>query len=97
MRRRFPEGDGIPRKHGTRVLMGIAPCDFPTPLFNVVANCITICGSLGGNRRDVPHVHASAQTLGDHKSTLKRWSARQAFFGTAAKQSAKQSENRPFG
>jgi len=77
--------------------MGIAPGDFPTPLFDVVANCITICGSLGGNRRDVPHVHASAQTLGDHKSTLKRWSARQAFFGTAAKQSAKQSENRPFG
>ena len=81
------------RKHAACVLMGIAPGDFPTPLFDVVVNCITICGSLGDNRRDVAHVYASAQTLGDHKSTMKKWSARQVFFSTAAKQS----KNRPFG
>ena len=36
---------------GTLVLVGIPPGDFPTPLFDVVANCITIRGSFVGNRR----------------------------------------------
>jgi propanol-preferring alcohol dehydrogenase len=41
------------RKIGTCVLVGIPPGDFPTPLFDVVANCITIRGSFVGNRHDM--------------------------------------------
>lgn len=37
-------GIGMTRKHGTCVLVGISPGEFPTPLFDVVANCITIRG-----------------------------------------------------
>ena len=49
----FKHGAGTTRKHGTCVLVGIPPGDFPTPLFDVVANCITIRGSFVGNRRDM--------------------------------------------
>ena len=49
----FKQGAGTTRKHGTCVLVGIPPGDFPTPLFDVVANCITIRGSFVGNRRDM--------------------------------------------
>jgi propanol-preferring alcohol dehydrogenase len=49
----FKQGVGMTRKHGTCVLVGIPPGDFPTPLFDVVANCITIRGSFVGNRRDM--------------------------------------------
>jgi propanol-preferring alcohol dehydrogenase len=33
------------RRHGTCVLVGLPPGEFPVPLFDVVANCITIRGS----------------------------------------------------
>ncbi|MEO6103783.1 MAG: zinc-dependent alcohol dehydrogenase [Pseudoxanthomonas sp.] len=49
----FRQGVGMTRKHGTCVLVGIPPGEFPTPLFDVVANCITIRGSFVGNRRDM--------------------------------------------
>ena len=49
----FKQGVGMTRKHGTCVLVGIPPGDFPTPLFDVVAQCITIRGSFVGNRRDM--------------------------------------------
>lgn len=49
----FRQGVGMTRKHGTCVLVGIPPGEFPTPLFQVVANCITIRGSFVGNRGDM--------------------------------------------
>lgn len=49
----FKQGIGMTRKHGTCVLVGIPPGEFPTPLFDVVAKCITIRGSFVGNRRDM--------------------------------------------
>ena len=56
----FKQGVGMTRKHGTCVLVGIPPGDFPTPLFDVVANCITIRGSFVGNRRDMGEALAFA-------------------------------------
>jgi propanol-preferring alcohol dehydrogenase len=49
----FKQGVAMTRKIGTCVLVGIPPGDFPTPLFDVVANCITIRGSFVGNRQDM--------------------------------------------
>jgi propanol-preferring alcohol dehydrogenase len=48
----FEQGVGMTRKRGTCVLVGLPPGEFPTPLFDVVANCITIRGSFVGNRQD---------------------------------------------
>ena len=56
----FKQGVGMTRKHGTCVLVGIPPGEFPTPLFEVVANCITIRGSFVGNRRDMAEALAFA-------------------------------------
>lgn len=56
----FKQGVGMTRKHGTCVLVGIPPGDFPTPLFDVVANCITLRGSFVGNRRDMVEALAFA-------------------------------------
>ncbi len=56
----FKQGVGMTRKHGTCVLVGIPPGDFPTPLFDLVANCITIRGSFVGNRRDMAEALAFA-------------------------------------
>ena len=49
----FRQGVGMTRKRGTCVLIGIPPGEFPTPLFEVVANCITIRGSFVGTRGDM--------------------------------------------
>ena len=49
----FKQGLGMTRKVGTCVLVGIPPGEFPTPLFEVVANCITIRGSFVGTRQDM--------------------------------------------
>jgi propanol-preferring alcohol dehydrogenase len=48
------------RKRGTCVLVGLPPGDFPVPLFDVVANCITIRGSFVGNREDMAEALAFA-------------------------------------
>jgi propanol-preferring alcohol dehydrogenase len=56
----FKQGVGMTRKHGTCVLVGIPPGDFPTPLFDVVANCITVRGSFVGNRLDMAEALAFA-------------------------------------
>jgi alcohol dehydrogenase, propanol-preferring len=56
----FKQGVGMTRKHGTCVLVGIPPGDFPTPLFDVVANCITVRGSFVGTRRDMAEALAFA-------------------------------------
>lgn len=56
----FKQGVGMTRKWGTCVLVGIPPGEFPTPLFDVVAKCITIRGSFVGNRRDLAEALAFA-------------------------------------
>lgn len=56
----FTQGVGMARKFGTCVLVGLPPGDFPTPLFDVVANCITIRGSFVGTRRDMAEALAFA-------------------------------------
>lgn len=48
------------RKLGTCVLVGLPPGEFPTPLFDVVANCITIRGLFAGTRRDMAEALAFA-------------------------------------
>ncbi|HSI60032.1 MAG TPA: zinc-dependent alcohol dehydrogenase, partial [Ideonella sp.] len=49
----FKQGVGMTRKRGTCVLVGLPPGDFPLPLFDVVARCITVRGSFVGTRRDM--------------------------------------------
>ncbi|MET3108937.1 propanol-preferring alcohol dehydrogenase [Oxalobacteraceae bacterium GrIS 2.11] len=56
----FKQGIGMTRKFGTCVLVGIPPGEFPTPLFDVVANCITIRGSFVGTRLDMAEALAFA-------------------------------------
>ena len=41
------------RRRGTCVLIGLPPGEFPFPLFDLVANCITIRGSFVGTRYDM--------------------------------------------
>ena len=49
----FRQGVGMTRKRGICVLVGIPPGDFPIPLFDVVADYISIRGSFVGNRADL--------------------------------------------
>jgi propanol-preferring alcohol dehydrogenase len=56
----FKQGVGMTRKRGTCVLVGLPPGEFPTPLFEVVANCITIRGSFVGTRQDMAEALAFA-------------------------------------
>ena len=48
------------RKLGTCVLVGLPPGEFPIPLFDVVANCITVRGSFVGTREDMAEALAFA-------------------------------------
>jgi propanol-preferring alcohol dehydrogenase len=56
----FNQGVGMTRKRGTCVLVGLPPGDFPLPLFDVVANCITVRGSFVGTRQDMAECLALA-------------------------------------
>jgi propanol-preferring alcohol dehydrogenase len=56
----FKQAIGMMRKRGTCVLIGLPPGEFPTPLFDVVANCITIRGSFVGTRQDMAEALAFA-------------------------------------
>lgn len=56
----FKQGVGMTRKFGTCVLVGLPPGEFPTPLFDVVAKCITIRGSFVGTRQDMGETLAFA-------------------------------------
>jgi len=56
----FKQGVGMTRKRGTCVLVGLPPGEFPVPLFDVVANCITIRGSFVGTRLDMGEALAFA-------------------------------------
>lgn len=56
----FQQGIGMTRKRGTCVLLGLPPGDLPVPLFDVVANCITVRGSFVGTRQDMAEALAFA-------------------------------------
>lgn len=56
----FQQGVAMTRKRGTCVLVGLPPGEFPTPLFDVVANCVTIRGSFVGTRQDMAEALAFA-------------------------------------
>jgi propanol-preferring alcohol dehydrogenase len=56
----FKQGIGMTRRRGTCVLIGLPPGDFPVPLFDVVASCITVRGSFVGTRRDMAEALAFA-------------------------------------
>jgi alcohol dehydrogenase, propanol-preferring len=56
----FKQGVGMTRKRGTCVLVGLPPGEFPVPLFDVVANCVTIRGSFVGTRQDMAEALAFA-------------------------------------
>ncbi len=56
----FKQGVAMTRKRGTCVLVGLPPGDFPLPLFDVVANCITVRGSFVGTRQDMAEALAFA-------------------------------------
>jgi Zn-dependent alcohol dehydrogenases len=49
----FRQGIGMARRRGTCVLVGLPPGEFPVPLFEVVAKCLTIRGSFVGTRKDM--------------------------------------------
>ena len=65
----FKQGVGMTRKRGTCVLVGLPPGEFPIPLFDVVANCITIRGSFVGTRQDMAEALAFA-TAGKVKADI---------------------------
>jgi len=56
----FKQGIQMTRRRGTCVLVGLPPGDFPVPLFDVVAACITIRGSFVGTREDMAEALAFA-------------------------------------
>ena len=56
----FKQGVAMTRKHGTCVLTGLPPGEFPFPLFDVVVNCITVRGSFVGTRQDMAEALAFA-------------------------------------
>src|SRR6202522_2579852 len=56
----FKQGVGMTRKRGTCVLVGLPPGEFPVPLFDVVANCVTVRGSFVGTRHDMAEALAFA-------------------------------------
>ena len=67
----FKQGVAMTRKLGTCVLVGLPPGEFPTPLFDVVANCITIRGSFVGTRQDMAEALAFA-AAGRVKAEIER-------------------------
>lgn len=56
----FKQGVAMTRKRGTCTLVGLPPGEFPIPLFDVVANCITVRGSFVGTRQDMAEALAFA-------------------------------------
>jgi propanol-preferring alcohol dehydrogenase len=60
----FTQAIGITRRRGTISLVGLPPGDFPTPIFDVVLNRLTIRGSIVGTRNDLAEALAFA---GDRK------------------------------
>jgi alcohol dehydrogenase, propanol-preferring len=49
----FAQAVGMARRKGTVALTGLPPGEFPTPIFPIVMNRITIRGSIVGTRKDL--------------------------------------------
>ena len=49
----FNQAIGMARRHGSVVLVGLPPGEFPTPIFDVVLKAISISGSIVGTRADL--------------------------------------------
>jgi propanol-preferring alcohol dehydrogenase len=79
----FKQGVGMTRKRGTCVLVGLPPGEFPVPLFDVVANCITIRGSFVGTRQDMAEALAFAVVDFAPAKTKKQRSEQDQQFATA--------------
>jgi len=71
----FKQGVSMTRTWGTCVLLGLPPGEFHTPLFDVVAKCITIHGSFVGNRRDMAEALSFAVN-GKVKADIAGWHRR---------------------
>jgi propanol-preferring alcohol dehydrogenase len=82
----FTQAIGITRRRGTISLVGLPPGDFPTPIFDVVLNRLTIRGSIVGTRNDLAEALAFAadrkviaqvhqERLGDINSVFDRMRA----------------------
>jgi propanol-preferring alcohol dehydrogenase len=56
----FRQAIGMLRRGGTCSLVGLPPGEFPTPIFDVVLNGLTIRGSIVGTRNDIAEALAFA-------------------------------------
>ena len=56
----FAQALKLVRRKGTVSLVGLPPGEFQTPIFDVVMNRITICGSIVGGREDLAEAIAFA-------------------------------------
>jgi propanol-preferring alcohol dehydrogenase len=67
----FRQAVGMLRRHGTCVLVGLPPGDFPVSIFDVVLNRYTLRGSIVGTREDLQEALAFAAE-GKVKATIEQ-------------------------
>ena len=67
----FKQAVGMLRRHGTCVLVGLPPGDFPVSIFDVVLNRYTLRGSIVGTRQDLQEALAFA-AAGKIKATIEQ-------------------------
>jgi propanol-preferring alcohol dehydrogenase len=67
----FKQAVGMLRRHGTCVLVGLPPGDFPISIFDVVLNRYTLRGSIVGTREDLLEALAFAAE-GKVKATIEQ-------------------------
>jgi propanol-preferring alcohol dehydrogenase len=67
----FKQAVGMLRRHGTCVLVGLPPGDFPVSIFDVVLNRYTLRGSIVGTRQDLHEALAFAAE-GKVKATIEQ-------------------------
>jgi propanol-preferring alcohol dehydrogenase len=67
----FKQAVGMLRRHGTCVLIGLPPGDFPVSIFDVVLNRYTLRGSIVGTREDLQEALAFAAE-GKVKATIEQ-------------------------
>jgi propanol-preferring alcohol dehydrogenase len=67
----FKQAVGMLRRHGTCVLVGLPPADFPVSIFDIVLNRYTLRGSIVGTREDLQEALAFAAE-GKVKATIEQ-------------------------
>ena len=67
----FRQAVGMLRRHGTCVLVGLPPGDFPVSIFDIVLNRYTLRGSIVGTREDLDEALAFAAE-GKVKATIEQ-------------------------